>query len=109
MNQIAKLFNRDKSVSSKYLKDIFKTKELNKSTTVAKFATVQHEGNRNIMRNIEHYNLDAILSVGYRVNSKQGTQFRIWATNILIFCLDFSVHYNSQKVARLRVLTFWER
>jgi prophage maintenance system killer protein len=56
---------------------------LTKKATVAKYATVQIEGNREVLRQIEYYNLDAILSVGYRVNSKRGTQFRIWATNIL--------------------------
>ncbi len=83
LNQMAELFGRDKSVISRHLNNIFKSKELKRSSTVAFFATVQTEGRRLIERNIEHFNLDAIISVGYRVNSKQGTQFRIWATNIL--------------------------
>jgi prophage maintenance system killer protein len=83
LNQIADLFERDKSVISKHLQNIFKGKELTKKATVAKFATVQIEGDREVSRQIEYYNLDAILSVGYRVNSKRGTQFRIWATNTL--------------------------
>lgn len=83
INQMADLFKRDKSVISRHLSNIFKTKELKKTSTVAFFATVQKEGGRTIERNIEYYNLDAILSVGYRVNSKRGTQFRIWATNVL--------------------------
>jgi prophage maintenance system killer protein len=83
LNQISELFGRDKSVISRHLKNIYADNELSKSSTVAKNATVQIEGNREINREIEIYNLDAIISVGYRVNSKQGTQFRIWATNKL--------------------------
>ncbi len=83
LNQISDLFERDKSVVSRHLSNIFKEKELSKKSTVAKFATVQKEGKRQIVRDIECYNLDAIISVGYRVNSKRGTQFRIWATNVL--------------------------
>ncbi len=81
--QIAELFGRDKSVVSRHLKDIFKSGELEQNRTVAKNATVQKEGGREIKRDIEYYNLDAILSVGYRVNSKQATAFRIWATKTL--------------------------
>jgi prophage maintenance system killer protein len=83
LNQIADLFGRDKSVISRHLRNIFKTRELRKKATVAKNATVQIESGREVIRQIEYYNLDAILSVGYRVNSKRGTEFRIWATNIL--------------------------
>lgn len=83
LNQIAKLFNRDKSVISRHLRNIFKEGELSKDATVAKNATVQFEAGRKVKRDIEYYNLDAIISVGYRVNSKQGTQFRIWATHVL--------------------------
>jgi prophage maintenance system killer protein len=83
LNQIAELFGRDKSVISRHLKNIYSEEELSWDSTVAKNATVQIEGNREIKREIEIYNLDAIISVGYRVNSKQGTQFRIWATNKL--------------------------
>ena len=83
MQQIAQLFDRDKSVISRHLNAIFKSGELDKSATVAKHATVQNEGNRKVSRNIDYYNLDAIISVGYRVNSKKGTQFRIWATQRL--------------------------
>lgn len=83
LNQIAQLFGRDKSVISRHLKNIFKVGELSIEATVAKNATVQIEAGREVKREIEYYNLDAILSVGYRVNSKQGTQFRIWATRVL--------------------------
>jgi hypothetical protein len=83
LNQIAQLFDRDKSVISRHLRNIFKIGELNYESTVAKNATVQNEAGRTVTREIEYYNLDAIISVGYRVNSKQGTQFRIWATRVL--------------------------
>lgn len=83
LNQISKLFNRDKSVISRHLNNIYKEGELSQEATVAKNATVQIEAGRKVKRDIDYYNLDAILSVGYRVNSKQGTQFRIWATGVL--------------------------
>lgn len=80
LNQIAELFQRDKSVISKHLKNIFDEGELKAEATVAKFATVQNEGKRTVSRDIEFYNLDAIIAVGYRVKSHRGTQFRQWAT-----------------------------
>ena len=83
LNQLAKLFGRDKSVISRHLRNIYKEGELQRTATVAKNATVQNEAGREVVRNIEYYNLDAIVSVGYRVNSKRGTEFRIWATNVL--------------------------
>ncbi len=83
LNQIAQLFSRDKSVISRHLRNIYKEGELSQEATVAKNATVQVEAGRKVKREIEYYNLDAIISVGYRVNSIQGTQFRIWATNVL--------------------------
>jgi len=83
LNQMAELFERDKSVISRHLRNIFKSGELVKTATVAKFATVRKEGDRKVTRYIEWYNLDGIISVGYRVNSKRGTQFRIWATSVL--------------------------
>ena len=82
-NQIAALFGRDVKTIGKHINNVFSEGELNKDSTVANFATVQIEGGRNIERQIEYYNLDVIISVGYRVKSKQGTQFRIWATNVL--------------------------
>lgn len=87
LTQIAQLFNRDKSVISRHLRNIYQEGELVQNATVAKNATVQIEAGRKVLRDIDYYNLDAILSVGYRVNSKQGTQFRIWATNVLRDCL----------------------
>ncbi len=83
LNQISELFERDKSVVSRHLKNIYKNGELNESSTVAKFATVQTEGKRTVSRDVEFYNLDTIISVGYRINSYRGTQFRIWANTVL--------------------------
>lgn len=83
INQMAELFQVDKSGVSRHLKNIYDTNELTKQATIAKFATVQKEGNRQVQRSLEYYNLDAIISVGYRVNSHRGTQFRIWATQRL--------------------------
>lgn len=81
--QIVSLFASSKANVSEHIKHIFLSKELEPDTTVRKFRTVQIEGNRNVRRNIDHYNLDMIISVGYRVNSIRGTQFRIWANKIL--------------------------
>ena len=83
LDQMAKLFQRDKSTISRHIKNIFEEGELTQSATVAKFATVQTEGTRTVERNIDYYNLDVIISVGYRVKSLRGTQFRIWAMGIL--------------------------
>ncbi len=83
LNQMAQLFGRDKSVISRHLRHVFTTGELEREATVAKTATVQREGDREVVREVEYFNLDAILSVGYRVSSKRGTQFRIWATRTL--------------------------
>ncbi len=81
--QLTILFGRDVKTIGKHINNVFEDGELQKSSTVANFATVQNEGGRTIERQIEYYNLDVIISVGYRVKSKQGTQFRIWATNVL--------------------------
>lgn len=83
LKQLSALFERDKSVVSRHLRNIYKEGELEKKTTVARNATVQNEAGRQVTRNIDYYNLDAIISVGYRINSKRGTEFRIWATNVL--------------------------
>lgn len=83
LNQLADLFGVDKSGISRHIKNIFKDGELDEKSTVAKFATVQKEGNRTIKREVEFYNLDIIISIGYRVNSKRATDFRIWATKTL--------------------------
>lgn len=83
LDQMAQLFQRDKSVISRHIKNIYTEGELNREGTVAKNATVQLEGMRNVERTVEYYNLDVIISVGYRVKSKRGVQFRIWASKII--------------------------
>lgn len=80
---LTELFNVTKQNISYHLQEIFETNELDKNSTVKKILTVQNEGKRKVKREVNFYNLDAIISVGYRVNSKQATQFRIWATNVL--------------------------
>ena len=82
LDQMATLFDRDKSVISRHIRNALQ-EELSEISTVAKFATVQKEGNRKITRDIEYYNLDMIISVGYRVKSKNGIIFRKWANKIL--------------------------
>ena len=81
LDQMARLFDRDKSVISRHIKNALE-EELDNSA-VAKFATVQKEGNRDVMRNIDYYNLDMIISVGYPVKSKNGIIFRRWANQVL--------------------------
>src|SRR5689334_8842788 len=83
VEQMADLFGRHRTVILRHLANIFASKELDRSATVAKNAQVQIEGGREVARSIEAFNLDAIIAVGYRVNSKRGTQFRIWATRTL--------------------------
>ena len=83
LQQLADLFGRDKSVISRHLRNIFASGELDREATVAKNATVQREGEREVVRDIEYFNLDVIISVGYRVNSTRATRFRQWATRIL--------------------------
>lgn len=81
--QIAEVFGVDIRTINEHLKNIYKTEELEERATIRKFRIVQKEGNREVEREVNFYNLDAILSVGYRINSKQATQFRIWATKTL--------------------------
>ena len=83
LDQLAQLFNRVKSVISRHIKNVFTEGELEAHSTVAKFATVQNEGNRSVTRDIEYYNLDMIISIGYRVKSQNGVIFRKWANKIL--------------------------
>ena len=83
LEQMTELFNRDKSVLSRHINNVYKEGELDRNSTVAKFATVQNESGRTVTRNIEYYNLDVIISVGYRVKSKEGTKFRQWANKVL--------------------------
>ncbi len=89
LNQIADLFGVQKAAISKHIKNILSSGELSKKATVSILETVQNEGGRKILRSIEYYNLDMIIAVGYRVNSKQATAFRIWATETL---RDYLLH-----------------
>lgn len=82
-SQICELFQKSKSTISEHIKHVFEEGELDESTTIRNFRTVQVEGNKEVERNIDYYNLDVIISVGYRVKSNQGTKFRIWATQRL--------------------------
>lgn len=127
LGQMAELFQRDKSVISRHISNVFEDGELAPGATVAKFATVQNEGERQINREIDYYNLDVIISVGYRVKSHRGTQFRIWATQRLReylikgFALDDerlkqagSGNYFDELLARIRDIrssekVFWKK
>ena len=98
LNQISELFQRDKSVISRHLSKIFKEEELEKNSVVAKYATTAIDGKT---YQVDYYNLDAILSIGYRVNSKQGTQFRIWASQRLKEYLLEGVSINKKRLKEL--------
>ncbi len=98
LNQIGGLFGRDKSVISKHLKNIFESEELVKNSVVAKNATTAADGK---IYEVEYYNLDTIISVGYRVNSKRGTQFRQWATQRLKDYLVKGYAVNQQRLEQL--------
>ncbi|HEY6625337.1 MAG TPA: RhuM family protein [Ignavibacteriaceae bacterium] len=82
-NQMAKLFDKARPTILEHIRNAFSESELEKISTCRKFRQVQKEGNRTVIRKIEHFNLDVIISVGYRVKSKRGTQFRIWANRVL--------------------------
>jgi hypothetical protein len=123
--KIADLFGVDRTVVTKHLTNIYTSNELNKKATCAKIAQVQSEGDRTVNRQIEFYNLDAIISVGYRVNSSQATAFRIWATERLKeyiikgFTMDderlknpnniFGKDYFEEQLARIRDIRSSER
>ena len=98
--QMAKLFNQTKQNVSLHINNCFKEKELSRKATVKESLTVQQEGSRQVTRKIEHYNLDVIISVGYRVKSKQGTQFRQWATQRLKEYLVEGVAINEKRLAQ---------
>ena len=81
--QMSKLFEKDSDTIGVHLRNIYKSGELKEKATTEKYSVVQKEGNRNVKRTVKLYNLDAIISIGYRVNSKRGVQFRIWANQVL--------------------------
>ena len=123
--KIAVLFGVERSVVTKHLQNIFQEGELDKNSTCAKIAQVQTEGQRQVTRNVEFYNLDAIISVGYRANSRQATHFRVWATQVLKeyiikgFAMDdqrlknpdniFGKDYFEEQLARIRDIRSSER
>jgi len=100
--QIVSLFLSSKANVSEHINNIYLSGELDRTATVRKFRTVQIEGNREVNRNIDYYNLDMIISIGYRVNSIRGTQFRIWASQILKDYLlkGFAIHQRVDKIER---------
>jgi prophage maintenance system killer protein len=98
--QMAELFDKDSDTIGLHLKNIYTTKELDKNATTEKYSVVRQEGNRQVSRKILFYNLDAIISVGYRVNSKRGTQFRIWANQVLKDYLVQGYAVNEKRLAQ---------
>lgn len=97
--QIGMLFGRERSVITKHIRNVFKEGELEPAATCAKFAQVQREGGRTVTREMEHYNLDVIISVGYRVKSQRGVRFRQWATRVLRDNLVQGYTLNAQRLA----------
>lgn len=100
--QLAELFKVSKQNVSLHINNIFNEEELHKKSTVKFFLIVQKEGNREVERNIEHYNLDMIISIGYRVNSFTATKFRQWATSILKNYIQNGYVINSDKITNER-------
>ena len=98
--QMAMLFGVDRTVIVKHIGNIFKTKELEESSTCAKIAQLQREGSRQVLREVKYYNLDMIISVGFRVNSINATRFRQWANRVL---KDYLLHGYAvnQRIERL--------
>jgi hypothetical protein len=101
--QLSELFDRDIKTIGKHLNNIFKEEELEKISTVANFATLQNEGGREVHREIEYYNLDVIISVGYRVKSKKGVRFRQWATKTLKNYILNGYVINKEKITQKRL------
>ena len=104
-NQISELLGRDVKTIGKHITNIFIDGELEQISTVAKFATVQKEGGREILRDIEYYNLDVIISVGYRVKSSKGVKFRQWATSVLKNYIQNGFVINSDKITNDRFVS----
>ena len=101
--QIAEVFGVNIPAISKHIKNIYKDNELNEFSTVSILEIVQKEGNRNIVRNIEHYNLDIVLSVGYRTNSVKAIKFRQWATSVLKNYIQNGYAINNHKITEQRL------
>lgn len=103
--QIAEVFGVNIPAISKHIKNIYKDNELNEFSTVSILEIVQKEGNRNIVRNIEHYNLDIVLSVGYRTNSVKAIKFRQWATSVLKNYIQNGYVINGEKITNDRFVS----
>lgn len=99
--QMAELFDKDSDTISLHLKNIYNSGELEQGSTTEDYSVVRKEGKREVKRRIKHFNLDAIISVGYRVNSVKGTQFRIWATNVLKHHLEKGFSINQRRLDSL--------
>ena len=100
--QIAGLFDRDVKTIGKHIGNVFSDGELEQFSTVAKFATVKNEGGREVTREIEYYNLDVIISVGYRVKSQKRVLFRQWATSVLKSYIQNGYAINGNKITNQR-------
>ena len=103
--QIVELFGSSKANISEHIKAIFDSNELDRGATVRKFRTVQNEGGREVTRNLEHYNLDVVISVGYRVNSIKATKFRQWATSVLKQYIRDGYAINTEKITHERFVS----
>ena len=102
-NQLAELFGRDVKTIGKHINNVFNENELTRVSTVANFATVQIEGGREITRDVEYYNLDVIISIGYRVKSQKGVRFRQWATSVLKNYIQNGYAINNHKITEQRL------
>ena len=100
--QMAELFEKDSDTIGLHLKNIYKSGELDEISTTEKYSVVRQEGNRKVKRQIKFYNLDAIISVGYRVNSKRGIQFRKWANQILKDYRSFATSHTARPLCSIR-------
>jgi hypothetical protein len=101
--QIAKLFDKSLKTINEHIKNIYVENELHERATIRNFRIVQQEGNRSIKRNVDHYDLDLVLHVGYRVRSKRGTQFRLWSTKILSEHIIKGYTQNTKRLAEKQI------
>ncbi|OHD97511.1 MAG: DNA-binding protein [Sulfurimonas sp. RIFCSPHIGHO2_12_FULL_36_9] len=102
--QIAELFDKDIRTVNDHIKAIYKEEELYENSTIRNFRIVQREGNREVTRDVLHYNLDVIISIGYRANSKKATRFRQWATTVLKEYITNGYAINTHKITEQRLL-----
>jgi hypothetical protein len=106
--QMAELFGRERSVITKHVRNVFNDGELDEKATCAKFAQVQIEGAREVTREVDYYNLDVVLAVGYRVKSPRGTQFRQWATTVLHEYLQKGFAMNDEVLKNMGGGVYWK-